>query len=58
MFVTSRQLDKVLLCNMAMTTGELAQTVFLFFVIVPADVARYCGLELVIVLFNSVVLLY
>lgn len=50
MFVTSRQLDRLLFVNIAVTTGAFAQTAGLFLVMVaPLEVARCCGMDFVIV---------
>jgi hypothetical protein len=55
MFVTSRQLDILLFVSIAMTTGALAQTAVLFFVmVVPVEVARCWGVDFVIFVFYSV----
>mmetsp|Transcript_87120 Transcript_87120/g.177566 ORF Transcript_87120/g.177566 Transcript_87120/m.177566 type:complete len:85 (-) Transcript_87120:24-278(-) len=48
MFVTSRQLDKLLFVNIALTTGVFAQTAVFFLAREPVDVARCCGVDLLL----------
>ena len=61
MFVTSRQLDRLLFVSIAVTTGAFAQTAVLFLVMLALlDVARCCGLVFVIVvlILNVVVIAF
>jgi hypothetical protein len=59
MFVTSRQLDRLLFVSIALTTGAFAQTTVLFLVMVaPLEVARCCGLDVVIVILNVVLIAF
>ena len=43
MLVTSRQLDRLLFVNIAMTTGVFAQTATFSLLMVAVEVARGCG---------------
>lgn len=50
MFVTSLQLDRVLLFSIAMTTGAFAQWTVLCLWMDVLEVARCCGVDLVMLL--------
>ena len=53
MFVTSRQLDRLLFVNIAITTGAFAQTAVLCLWMVLVEVARCCAADFVMVVLEG-----